>query len=152
MADIRNYENITSDDIQFRIAKGAKLIGYSKGNRTSYTEYITDNIYDDEEDHREFGWHKNEITLNSFYVKNNDTGCDFSNENYVIYEFPDYLDLMQYIIQTYKICFNINTVINNNEISYNGNVCINDIFSVTSSNLEDMLEQLLIYALENLKK
>lgn len=153
MITVRNLQKIQSDDIQFLLAKYAKEIGYSKGSHGYFTEYITNKIYKDSEDDREFGWRKGEINFHERYFINNDENFDMSNNDYIQYEFPDYSELMAWILVRYKCNINIST--NIISASINGNL-INESISLLNTEeaflmmLENMLISTMIYIKNNL--
>lgn len=153
MITVRNLQKIQSDDIQFLLAKYAKEIGYSKGSHGYFTEYITNKIYEDSEDDREFGWRKGEINFHERYFINNDENFDMSNNDYMQYEFPDYSELMAWILVRYKCNINIST--NIISASINGNL-INESISLLNTEesflmmLENMLISTMIYIKNNL--
>lgn len=153
MITVRNLQKIQSDDIQFLLAKYAKEIGYSKGSHGYFTEYITNKIYEDSEDDREFGWRKGEINFHERYFINNDENFDMSNNDYMQYEFPDYSELMAWILVRYKCNINISTNIISTSI--NGNL-INESISLFNTEesflmmLENMLLSTMIYIKNNL--
>lgn len=153
MITVRNLQKIQSDDIQFLLAKYAKEIGYSKGSHGYFTEYITNKIYKDSEDDREFGWRKGEINFHERYFINNDENFDMSNNDYIQYEFPDYSELMAWILVRYKCNINISTNIISTSI--NGNL-INESISLFNTEesflmmLENMLLSTMIYIKNNL--
>lgn len=153
MITVRNLQKIQSDDIQFLLAKYAKEIGYSKGSHGYFTEYITNKIYEDSEDDREFGWRKGEINFHERYFINNDENFDMSNNDYIQYEFPDYSELMAWILVRYKCNINIST--NIISASINGNL-INESISLFNTEesflmmLENMLISTMIYIKNNL--
>lgn len=155
MIIVRNLQKIQSDDIQFLLAKYAKEIGYSKGSHGYFTEYITNKIYEDSEDDREFGWRKGEINFHERYFINNDENFDMSNNDYMQYEFPDYSELMAWILVRYKCNINIST--NIISASINGNL-INESISLLNTEesflmmLENMLISTMIYIKNNLIK
>lgn len=153
MITVRNLQKIQSDDIQFLLAKYAKEIGYSKGSHGYFTEYLTNKIYEDSEDDREFGWRKGEINFHERHFINNDENFDMSNNDYIQYEFPDYSELMAWILVRYKCNINIST--NIISASINGNL-INESISLINTEesflmmLENMLISTMIYIKNNL--
>lgn len=153
MITVRNLQKIQSDDIQFLFAKYAKEIGYSKGSHGYFTEYLTNKIYEDSEDDREFGWRNGEINFHERYFINNDENFDMSNNDYIQYEFPDYSELMAWILVRYKCNINIST--NIISASINGNL-INESISLLNTEesflmmLENMLISTMIYIKNNL--
>ena len=155
MITVRNLQKIQSDDIQFLLAKYAKEIGYSKGSHGYFTEYITNKIYEDSEDDREFGWRKGEINFHERYFINNDENFDMSNNDYMQYEFPNYSELMAWILVRYKCNININISTNIISASINGNL-INESISLLNTEesflmmLENMLISTMIYIKNNL--
>ena len=158
MITVRNLQKIQSDDIQFLLAKYAKEIGYSKGSHGYFTEYITNKIYEDSEDDREFGWRKGEINFHERYFINNDENFDMSNNDYIQYEFPDYSELMAWILFKYKCNISIETKFINNASYVIVSLTINDVLIDTISSLLydnnsfiKILEDVLFLAMVNIK-
>lgn len=102
------------DLIKFDTAKLAKEKGYMNGGYTSYTQYHTDYVYDDDPEHPE-SHKKDEIRFHDRFFHINDfEKNDLSNEFFTIYEAPTQSLLQKWLRKKYNIEIHIDSITQTN--------------------------------------
>lgn len=122
------------NDINFLLAKYAKLAGYSKGANESYVEYTQDVKGEDYE------YLKGIIKESRIYTKNNCKGADLSDESHICYEVPNLFDLFKWVIEKYEIEFEFKSVLDNKKMKYR--FIINKSSGTSVSLVDDDIEKL----------
>jgi hypothetical protein len=147
--------DITDEIITIETARLAKQKNFDVFTRTYYCEYLTTKI-DPEypEGGGAFGWTKGEIEIGDFYIRNNDSGSDTSNKNYIMYARPTQSILQRWLREVKKIDIIIHRLAEGNKttVGYHASLWYNETNSSDDSCLakatyEEALEDGLQHAL-----